>query len=174
MRRKPRCLPCLIILLLLSPASSVPGEPPRSLNYSPAHSPLPLWAALPLILLFGVIFVNMMMAKRTSGASAQPSRKKQRPVDSSWAPFQSTSLQPETHARFHAFVDPDPGASIIHAGELLLVYTTTTTTAETTTPPATTPPAADIHPRRSRYSSVHHPSTCHHSSGWGDIRRGVE
>ena len=74
MRRKPRC--CLVMWLLLSsPASAaVPLEPPRCLNYSPAHSPLPLWAALPLILLFGVIFVNMMV-KKPSGASAHPSKK---------------------------------------------------------------------------------------------------
>ena len=94
MRRKPRC--CLVMWLLLSPASAAvppePPEPPRSLNYSPAHSPLPLWAALPLILLFGVIFVNMTV-KRSSGASAQPS-KKQRNAAAATPPV---AAQPASH-----------------------------------------------------------------------------
>jgi len=120
-RCKPRCLPCLVMLLLLSSASSVPVEPPRSLN---AHSPLPLWAALPL--LFGVSVILYMMVKRTS---AQPSKnqKKQRAatspaagqpashVDSSWAPFESSLLPPD-NSRFDAFLANDPPGSPPGAG----------------------------------------------------------
>jgi hypothetical protein len=57
------------MLLLLSHAHAVPLEPPRSLNDSPAHSPLPLWAALPLILMLTIVMV--MMVKKSGGQNKQ-------------------------------------------------------------------------------------------------------
>ena len=70
-RRKPRCLPGLVMLLLLSHAHAVPLEPIRSLNDSPAHSPLPLWAALPLILMLTIVMV-MMVNKKSGGQNKEP------------------------------------------------------------------------------------------------------